>query len=99
MDHRAITMSFNIEKNKSKIYINSSVFSYPRADDVLWAATADCYLSHAVPGDGVLVHQARPRDQIGEEKAKVGNLLRLISEYNTIFEQIVRNGSIVKDLI
>jgi hypothetical protein len=91
-------MSLNIEKTRSKIYINPSVFSYPRADDIVWAATADCYLNHAVPGqdlpgDGVLVHQARPRDRIGEEKAKVGNLLRLIAEYNTIFEHIVCNGS------
>jgi hypothetical protein len=48
---------------KPKIFINPSVFSYPRADDVVWAAVADCYLNHAVPdqqipGDGRLVHHA-----------------------------------------
>jgi hypothetical protein len=96
MDHKAVLLLLSIEKTKSKIYINPSVFSFPRTDDVVWAATADCYLNHAVPdqqmpGDG-LVHHGRQRDRIGEEKAKVGNLFRLITEYNSIAEQIARNG-------
>jgi len=98
MDHKAVTMSLNIEKTRSKIYINPSVFSYPRADDIVWAAVADSYLNHAVPDQGPPgerghVHHARPRDRIGEEKTKVGGLLRLITEYNTLFERKIRYGT------
>jgi exonuclease III len=98
LDHKAVTLTLNVEKTKPKIFINPSVFSYPRADDVVWAAVADCYLNHAVPdqqmpGDGRLVHHAMRRDRIGEEKFKVGNLLRLITEYNTLHEMKVRNDN------
>ncbi len=98
LDHKAVTLTLNVEKVRSKIFINPSVFSYPRADDVVWAAVADCYLNHAVPGqllpgDGGLVHHAMRRDRIGEEKIKVGNLLRLIKEYNILHEMKMRDGN------
>jgi hypothetical protein len=79
-DHKAITLSLNTDKTKSKIYINPSVFSYPRTDDIVWAAVADTYLNHAVPDQqlrmerGVHVHHARHEDRIGAEKIKVGAL-------------------------
>jgi hypothetical protein len=98
MDHKAVTLSLNIEKTNSRIYINPSSFSFPRTDDIVWAAVADCYLNHAVPdqvlpGEGVLIHHARRRDRIGEEKLKVGSLLRLIQEYNNLFEIREREGT------
>jgi hypothetical protein len=61
---------------------------------------ADCYLNHAAqdqapPGDGRLVHHARglDRDRIGAEKIKFGNLLRLINEYNIMYETKEREGT------
>jgi len=98
MDHKAVTLSLNIEKTKSRIYINPSSFSFPRTDDIVWAAVADCYLNHAVPdqvlpGEGVHIHHARRRDRIGEEKIKVGSLFRLIQEYNNLFEIREREGT------
>ncbi len=92
-DHIAITLSLNSDKTKSKIYINPSVFSYPRTDDIVWAAVADTYLNHVVPDQqlrverGVHVHHARNEDRIGTEKIKVGALMRLITEYNRLHEQ------------
>jgi hypothetical protein len=56
-DHKAITMSLNSDKVKSKIYVNPSVFSYPRTDDIVWAAVADTYLNHAVPDQEMPVEE------------------------------------------
>jgi hypothetical protein len=98
-DHKAITLSLNSDKTKSKVYINPSVFSYPRTDDIVWAAVVDTYLNHAVPDQempverGVHVHHARHEDRIGAEKLKVGNLFRLIAEYNALHEQKILDGN------
>ena len=100
LDHKAVTLILNVDKQKPKIYINPSVFHYPRTDDIVWAAVADCYLNHAAedqapPGDGRHVHHARGLDwnRIEREKIKVGTLLRLINEYNILFETREREGT------
>jgi hypothetical protein len=38
------------------------------------------------------VHHARQEDRIGAEKLKVGNLFRLITEYNSLHEQKILDG-------
>jgi hypothetical protein len=50
-------------------------------------------MDQALPGEGQLIHHAQRRDRIGEEKTKVGNLLRLITEYNNLQETSEREGT------
>jgi len=99
LDHRTILLKLNIEKNVSKQSINKSILSNPRIDDVVWAAVADCYLTHAdpdvpLPGDREEhVHHARPRlNRLINQKYKVGSLLRLLREYNDLVEERERTG-------
>jgi len=103
-DHKAISLYLNIEKTSTKQFINKCALNYPRTDDVVWAAVADCYLLHAVPDqilpmerEGPWVHHAtlaRPMPQrLQDQKYKVGTLLRLIQEYNRLVEQRERDGA------
>jgi hypothetical protein len=42
-------LDFTQEKTSSKLFINRSILSNARTDDVVLAAYADTYLSHAAP--------------------------------------------------
>jgi exonuclease III len=50
LDHKSISLTLSIEKTNRKVYISPDIFVKPRTEDVVWAAVADCYLNHAVPG-------------------------------------------------
>ncbi len=89
-DHKSVTIDFTEEKVKPKLFINRSIVSNPRTEDVILAAFADTYLAHADPtqdvGDGY-VHHLDPVHPLQQQKGIVGDLLRLIREFNDLSEQ------------
>ncbi len=66
----------------------------PRTDDIVLASVLDAYLVHVDADDAENIAAATPPgvhyafgiNQIQMEKTKVGNLLRLIREYNNLYE-------------
>jgi hypothetical protein len=45
-----VYLDFTREKTFKKLFINRTILSNPRTDDVVLAAFADTYLAHADPG-------------------------------------------------
>jgi hypothetical protein len=78
------------KKSNPKLFINRSIVSNPRTEDVVLAAFADTYLAHADPtqvtGDDY-VHHLNPAHRLQQQKGIVGDLLRLIREFNDLSEQ------------
>jgi hypothetical protein len=58
-DHKPIFLDFTKNKVSSKLFINLTILNNPRTDDVVLAAFADTYLSHAAAAQppGVLEDQ------------------------------------------
>jgi hypothetical protein len=48
-DHKSVNMDFSKEKIKPKLFINRTIISNPRTEDVVLAAYADTYLARADP--------------------------------------------------
>jgi hypothetical protein len=73
--------------------------SLPRTDDVVLASVLDTYLLHvdAEDADNICidtppgVHHADGYNPIRAEQTKVGNLLSLIRDYNTVYEQSIND--------
>ncbi len=84
----------NTDKIKSKPTINKTVLSLPRTDDIVLASVLHAYLLHVDTDDAENIAAATPRgvhyaagiNPIQMEKIKVGNLMRLIREYNQLYE-------------
>jgi hypothetical protein len=80
------------------MFINRTIINNPRTVDIVAAAAADTYLSHAVPGqpspvDGPQhVFHVDDGDPLQRQKVIVGNLLNYIKRYNDIQMDIAING-------
>ncbi len=91
-DHKSISLDFTKEKIFNKLYINRTILSNPRTDDVVLAAFADTYLAHAIPDQAVLgqleqhVHGLDPVRVLNDQKQVVGNFIKLLKEYNNLVE-------------
>jgi hypothetical protein len=78
-------------------YINRTILSNPRTDDVVLAAFADTYLAHAIPDQAVLgqlelhVHGLDPVRVLNDQKQVVGNFIKLLKEYNNLIERQSRD--------
>jgi hypothetical protein len=85
-------MDFTRNKYKPRPFINRTIISNSRTDDVVLAAFMDTYLTYADPLDPenrrVLaeVHHAEGVDPIQSEKVKVGRLMQLIKQFNDLTE-------------
>jgi hypothetical protein len=91
-DHKSVNLDFTREKKSTKLYINRTIISNPRTDDVVLGAFADTYLAHADPEQTVVddhVHHLRPARAIELQKGIVGNFLRLLREANNLSEREV----------
>jgi hypothetical protein len=96
-DHKSIYLDFTKDKVLSKLYINRTILSNPRTDDVVLAAFADTYLSHAIADQAVLghlgqhVHGLDPVRALDDQKLVVGNFIKLLKEYNNLCERPVQD--------
>jgi hypothetical protein len=92
-DHKSVFLDFTKNKTSSKLFINRTILNNPRTDDVVLAAVADTYLSHAaaVQPPGVLeeeyVFHHGARDPLASQKTKVGNFIKLCKDYNALVER------------
>ncbi len=89
-DHKSVIIDFTKEKIKPKLFINRSIISNPRTEDVVLASFADTYLAHADPAqplDEEYVHHLDPALPLQQQKGIVGDLLRLIREFNDLSER------------
>jgi hypothetical protein len=92
-DHKAILLDFSKEKTFNKLFINRTILSNPRIDDVVLSAYADTYLAHASldqPNLGGLeqhVFGVNPARELDRQKNTVGTFIRLLKEYNNIEER------------
>ncbi len=99
LDHKPVLLNFKKDKYASKPFINKTIMSLPRTDNVVLASVLDTYLLHvdAEDADNIRiatppgVHHADGHNPIRAEQTKVGNLLSLIREYNTIYEQSIND--------
>jgi hypothetical protein len=106
-DHKPIFLDFTKNKVSSKLFINRTILNNPRTDDVVLAAFADTYLSHAAPNQppGFLedqyVFQLGRQDPLATQKIEVGNFVRLCKEYNALVERTVKekNNNLLSLLI
>jgi hypothetical protein len=106
-DHKPIFLDFTKNKVSSKLFINRTILNNPRTDDVVLAAFADTYLSHAAPiqPPGLLedqyVFQLGRQDPLATQKIEVGNFVRLCKEYNALVERTVKekNNNLLSLLI
>jgi hypothetical protein len=106
-DHKPIFLDFTKNKVSSKLFINRTILNNPRTDDVVLAAFADTYLSHAAPTQppGLLedqyVFQLGRQDPLATQKIEVGNFVRLCKEYNALVERTVKekNNNLLSLLI
>jgi len=95
LDHKPVILDFKKDKYASKPFINKTILSLPRTDDVVLASVLDTYLIHvdADDADNIRiatppgVHHAEGFNPIRAEQTKVGNLLSLIRDYNLVYEQ------------
>jgi exonuclease III len=89
-DHKSVNIDFSKEKIKPKLFINRTIISNPRTEDVVLAAYADTYLAHADPAQVLRdehVHHLDPGQPLQLQKGIVGNLIRLIKQFNDLCEQ------------
>ncbi len=92
-DHKSVLLDFTKNKTSSKLFINRTILNNPRTDDVVLAAVADTYLSHAaaVQPPGVLeevhVFHHGARDPLASQKTEVGNFIKLCKDYNALVER------------
>jgi hypothetical protein len=99
-DHKYIRIDFTHEKTSSKLFINRIILSNARTEDVVLAAYADTYLSHADPTQPAVApahcqyvfHQA-PLDGIEAQKVAVGTFIRLLKDFNELTERLRKNPS------
>jgi exonuclease III len=95
LDHKPVFLDFTRNKTRSRPFINRTIINNPRTDDVVLAAIYDTYLQHAADCEANShlltppnVHHAIGISPLQLEKEKVGNLMRLIREYNNIDERL-----------
>jgi exonuclease III len=92
-DHKSVLLDFTKNKTSSKLFINRTILNNPRTDDVVLAAVADTYLSHAaaVQPQGVLeevhVFHHGARDPLASQKTEVGNFIKLCKDYIALVER------------
>jgi hypothetical protein len=106
-DHKSVLLDFTKNKTSSKLFINRSILNNPRTDDVVLAAVADTYLSHAaaVQPPGALeaehVFHLGALDPLASQKREVGNFIKLCKEYNALVERSTndKNSNLLSLLI
>jgi len=95
-DHKPVTLDFSRNKTRSKPFINRTIINNPRTEDIVLAAAMDTYFNHvdiedphnhAVLGN-LNVHQAEGANRLQQEKEKVGHFLLLITQFNSLNEQL-----------
>jgi exonuclease III len=92
-DHKSVLLDFTKNKISTKLFINRSILNNPRTDDVVLAAVADTYLSHAAaaqpPGalEAVNVFHIGALDPLATQKTEVGKFIKLCKEYNALVER------------
>jgi hypothetical protein len=83
------------------MFINRSIISHPRTEDVVAAAVADTYLAHARVDQQIygrvlpqqLVFRGDEPNPLDAQKVIVGNLIRAIAQANDISLEIETNGN------
>jgi exonuclease III len=94
-DHKSISLSFLRDKTCNKLFINRTILTNPRTDDVVLAAFADTYLAHADPSQPNLVNQfvfeGDPQRQLKRQRLAVGTFIRLLKEFNDLTERKMCN--------
>ncbi len=95
-DHKAILLDFTQDKIVSKLYINRTILSNPRTDDVVLAAVADTYLSHTretqdtnILLDAEHVFGPTPQGELERQRIAVGTYIHLLKEHNDLLERKV----------
>jgi hypothetical protein len=90
-DHKSISLSFLRDKLCNKLFINRTILTNPRTDDVVLAAFADTYLAHADPiqpdQENQFVFEDDPQRQLVRQRVAVGTLIRLLKEFNDLTER------------
>jgi exonuclease III len=100
-DHKSVHLDFRTEKIYNKMFINRSIISHPRTEDVVAAAVADTYLAHARVDKQIygrvlpqqLVFREDEPNPLDAQKVIVGNLIRAIAQANDISLEIETNGN------
>jgi hypothetical protein len=93
-DHKSVSLDFRNTKIKPKLYINRTITSNPRTDDVVLAAFADTYLAHARDEQDEHQRHVYHRDQLDElqeQKIVVGTFLRLLIDSNELAEKAIKD--------
>ncbi len=79
----------------NKLFINRTILTNPRTDDVVLAAFADTYLAHADPTQPNLANQfvfeGDPQRQLERQRLAVGTFIRLLKEFNDLTERKMCN--------
>jgi exonuclease III len=90
-DHKSVSLSFLRDKICNKLFINRTILTNPRTDDVVLAAFADTYLAHAdrvqPDQENQFVFEGDPQRQLERQRVVVGTLIRLIKEFNELTER------------
>ncbi len=94
-DHKSVFLDFTRDKTCKKLFINRTILSNPRTDDVVLAAFVDTYLAHADPNQPNLgdiaqhVFGVEQQRELARQRVAVGTLINLLKEYNDIVERKV----------
>jgi hypothetical protein len=78
-----VFLDFSKEKSFNKLYINCTILSNPRTDDVVLAAFADTCLAHASPAQplagelGQHVFGLDPTRKLDRQRIAVGDFIKL----------------------
>jgi hypothetical protein len=90
-DHKSVSLSFLCDKICNKLFINRTILTNPRTDDVVLAAFADTYLAHAdriqPDQENQFVFEGDPQRQLERQRVAVGTLIRLLKEFNELTER------------
>jgi hypothetical protein len=90
-------LSFLRDKKCNKLFINRTILTNPRTDDVVLAAFADTYLAHTDPiqpnQENQFVFEDDPQRQLVRQRVAVGTLIRLIKEFNDLSEKKMADKS------
>jgi len=94
-DHKPVFLDFQRNKAKARPFINRTILSNARTDDIVLASFMDTYLTHTDtenPENRAIlaeVHHAEGVDPVQTEKEKIGRFMQLIKRYNDLNERLI----------
>jgi exonuclease III len=92
-DHKSVVLDFSKDKTNKKLFMNRSISSNTRTNDVVLGAFANTCLAHADENQviqDVNVHRLHTYRQLETQKGIVGRFLQLIRDYNDLSERIIK---------